>query len=146
MTTRLDIAMPEASPFLQMFRPPVNRAMRALDRSFFQKTVPLAAARVYENDQISRCRTILGREILRLDRITSVRPDPDRENGNKHGRKLLLLAPTVRPEDPLTWSTKMQELIREKKIAVTPYEMSLTYDMWTYRTQFQLRRSLLYHG
>ena len=134
--------MPDASPFLEMLRPPVNHAMRALDRSFFQKTVPLAAARVYENNQISRCRTILGRDVLQLDRIASVRPDPDVEYENKGGCKLLLLAPEVRPEDSSTWSTRMQQLIYQKKIAVTPYKLNMTYDMWTYRTEFQLWLSL----
>ena len=127
-----------ASSFAEMFHPPVNRAMRVLDRSFFQKTVPIAAARVYKNDQISRCRTLLGRDLLQHDRIQSVRPDLDGEYDNNSDRKLILLAPEVQPDDPSTWSTKTQELVHEKRIAVTPYKLRLTYDIWTYRTQLQL--------
>lgn len=58
-----------------MFRPPVNRAMRVLDRSFFRKTVPLSAATVFENTNISRIRTELmkSRDLLAVPRQTPVR-------------------------------------------------------------------------
>ena len=85
-----------ASEFSDMFRPPVDRAMRVLDRSFFRKSVPLAAARVLDNKHISRCRANLGHDLLRLDRMASVRPDPE-ESDLKKGRKSLLLRPDIRP-------------------------------------------------
>ena len=81
-----------------MFRPPVNRAMRVLDRSFFKKRIPLAAARVLDNTKISKCRKELERskELLRLERIAVVRPDPE-EGPRASGRKCLLLQATVIP-------------------------------------------------
>jgi len=36
--------------FLSRFLPPVNRAMRTLDRAFFKETVPVTAARVLDLD------------------------------------------------------------------------------------------------
>ena len=30
-----------------MFAPPVNRAMKVLDRAFFKRTVPTSAARIF---------------------------------------------------------------------------------------------------
>lgn len=45
-----------ATAHIDMFAPPVNRAMKVLDRSFFQKTVPISAARVFNPRDISRCR------------------------------------------------------------------------------------------
>ncbi|MCJ1474323.1 tRNA(m(1)G37)methyltransferase [Lambiella insularis] len=123
--------MTEAPSWSDMFRPPVNRAMRVLDRSFFKKAVPLAAARVFEKDQISRCRTYLGQDVLQVDRISSVRSDPD-GNGGGQDRKALLLSPDIRPEDPLTWSAKLQELVQAKKVDVMPYELCLKYETWTY--------------
>ena len=126
--------MPELISFSDMFRPPVNRAMRELDRSFFRRTVPLAAARVYEHALISRCRADLGRDLLQLDRIGPIRSDPGDANDKKNARKLLLLKPEIRPQDPSTWTSKLQQLIQENKVAVTPYELELDYDVWTYRT------------
>jgi tRNA (guanine37-N1)-methyltransferase len=57
-----------------MFRPPVNRAMRTLDRSFFQKTIPLSAARVFKPSDISNVRKeLLKNDLLVLPRISSIR-------------------------------------------------------------------------
>lgn len=50
-----------------MFRPPVNRAMRVLDRSFFKKTVPVSAATVLENKNILSVRKTLGSSKDALD-------------------------------------------------------------------------------
>lgn len=82
-----------------MFLPPVNRAMRVLDRSFFQRTIPTAAARVSNNKDISGCRKTLERikDMLDKSRLLVVRPDPLPELA-KLGRKCLLLRPEVRPD------------------------------------------------
>ena len=80
-----------------MFRPPVNRAMRVLDRSFFQKKIPLAAAYVHDTKQISKCRSDLSKDLLRLERCTVVRSDPE-DAGSMRGRKALLLRPDIRPD------------------------------------------------
>lgn len=57
-----------------MFRPPVNRAMRTLDRSFFRKTIPLSAARVFKPSDISKVRKdLLNNDLLVLPRISSIR-------------------------------------------------------------------------
>ena len=79
-----------------MFAPPVNRAMRVLDRSFFQKTVPTSAARIFNNKDISRCRTELhkAKDALDLSRIAPIRPDPSEERA-ANGGKCILLRPEV---------------------------------------------------
>lgn len=58
-----------------MFRPPVNRAMRALDRSFFKKTLPLSAATVFKNSDISKVRGALSKsqELLEAPRLNVIR-------------------------------------------------------------------------
>jgi tRNA (guanine37-N1)-methyltransferase len=58
-----------------MFRPPVNRAMRTLDRSFFCKTVPVSAAKIFQNSEISRVRKALSvnKDLLVLPRLNVVR-------------------------------------------------------------------------
>ena len=80
-----------------MFAPPVNRAMKVLDRSFFQKTVPTAAARIFNTKDISRCRTDLDRSHDALkNRLSPIRPDPDETRAQKGG-KCLLLRPEIVP-------------------------------------------------
>ena len=80
-----------------MLRPPVNRAMRQLDRAFFKKTVPIAAARIFSNQHISPCRKDLEKsdDLFRFERISSVQADPG-AGADGNGRKCLLLKPGVR--------------------------------------------------
>lgn len=84
----------------EMFRPPLARGMRTLDRSFFRKTVALRAVRVFDNKNISAIRTQLERskDILSQERLGSVWPDPDPQRRSE-GRKCVLLRPEVREED-----------------------------------------------
>lgn len=79
-----------------MFRPPVNRAMRVLDRSFFQKKVPISAARILDNKNISKCRKELShsKDALALERYQNVKPDP-LEPDVKLGKKCILLRPQI---------------------------------------------------
>lgn len=117
-----------------MFRPPVNRAMRALDRSFFQKKIPLSAARILDNKNISKCRAELQRskDSLHLERLGSIHPDPV-ESEAKRGRRCILLRPETRDSgEPYPWSPKVSELVEDNLINVIPYELHLTYDYWNY--------------
>lgn len=78
-----------------MFRPPINRAMRILDRSFFSKDIPLSAARVPSVQNISRCRSELerSRDLLKLSGVVTVRQDPELLD---QGKKCLLLRPEIK--------------------------------------------------
>lgn len=129
-----------------MWRPPVNRLMRTLDRSFFQRTVNLKAARVFDNKNIFKIRTALERskDVIYKDRIGSVHPDPDTELA-KAGRKCILLRPEVKAVEDSTvdgsdaplstpWphSATLSELIKDELITVVPYQLKLDYDYWTY--------------
>ncbi|KAF2679364.1 hypothetical protein K458DRAFT_422398 [Lentithecium fluviatile CBS 122367] len=116
-----------------MFAPPVNRAMKVLDRAFFHRTIPTAAARIFKNQDIARCRTELDRTHDALkNRISPVRPDPDDARARKGG-KCLLLRPEIVPSDRTTWSTKLQELEQSGTIGVIPYPLHLDYDYFTYQ-------------
>lgn len=121
--------MNEPSSTYDMFRPPINRAMRALDRSFFEKSIPISAARISDNKQISKYRTELGHDLLRLDRVSAVRSvrDSDGQEG-----KALLLKPEVMPDDASTWSPKLSELVKASQVSLLPYNLELDYDYWNY--------------
>jgi hypothetical protein len=83
---------------MALFSPPIQRSAAAiLDRALFSKSIPIAAARIAQSKDISRCRTMLdkSKELLRLERISSVRTDPDPIIAS-HGGKCLLLRPEVR--------------------------------------------------
>lgn len=78
-----------------MIRPPVNRAMRVLDRSFFKKNVLLSAARVNDRKQISKIRGDLGHDVLRVGRMQSVQSirSPQGEES-----KAVLLHPRIKTD------------------------------------------------
>ena len=83
---------------VDMFRPPVNRAMSVLDRSSFQKKIPLSAARVFDKTKIARLRSELGHDVLRLDRFQCVQSIKG-SKGEEH--KALLLNPQIKPDGTL---------------------------------------------
>jgi tRNA (guanine37-N1)-methyltransferase len=74
-------------------RPPINRAMRSIDRSFFKVTKNIAAARVYQNQLISQCRKELtaSKDIIQLERLSSVVKDPEKPDS-----RCILLQPEIR--------------------------------------------------
>ncbi|RHZ65332.1 tRNA (guanine) methyltransferase [Aspergillus thermomutatus] len=120
-----------SSDLPEMFRPPVNRAMRVLDRSFFRKTVPLSAATVFQNSDISKVRAELhkSRDLLAVPRLNCIRDVTDQDGQVK---KALLLRETVKHDDQETWSPKISELVERGRIAMRPYDLTLDYDYWTY--------------
>jgi len=84
---------------MSLFRPPIIRSASAiLDRSLFSKTIPVAAARIFNPKNISRIRSQLekNRELLKLERITNVQSDPDPTFAARGG-KCLLLKPEIKP-------------------------------------------------
>lgn len=81
-----------------LFRPPVNRAMRALDRNFFRKTVPMSAARVFDPRNTSRVVKKCAADLLQKENsnvpkgLRTIVPDPNSESGGK----VLLMRPGVK--------------------------------------------------
>ena len=76
-----------------MFRPPINRAMRTLDRAFFRRTFPISAARVTNNNDISMVRKALekSQDILVQPRYQAVWSDPA-----EPGKRIVLLKPEIK--------------------------------------------------
>ncbi|KAH8591959.1 Met-10+ like-protein-domain-containing protein [Bisporella sp. PMI_857] len=119
---------------MSLFRPPVVRSASAvLDRALFSKTIPTAAARVFNNKKLSDYVKKLekSKEVLGLERLKPVTPDPDTAFASKGG-KCILLKPEVKPEDPSTWSEIIQEAVKTEEIRVIPYDLKLDYNYWTY--------------
>ncbi|KAL8940954.1 MAG: hypothetical protein Q9216_002523 [Gyalolechia sp. 2 TL-2023] len=115
----------------EMFRPPINRAMRTLDRSFFKKELNLASACVPDKKNIASCQKDLSRDILKLERLPSIRPAPSTVNADS-GARCLLLRPEVRTDDESTWSSRLHGLVKAQQVLVAPYRLQLSYDYWNY--------------
>ncbi|KAL4953245.1 guanine(37)-N1-methyltransferase [Aspergillus filifer] len=112
----------------EMYRPPVNRAMKVLDRSFFKRTIPLTAAAVFNKSDISNVRKQLqkSRDIFALPRLSSVN---DVKVGNSI-KKCLLLREEVKYDDTATWSPTINELVNSGAVGLQPYDLTLNYDYW----------------
>lgn len=78
-----------------MFRPPINRAMRTLDRTFFKKELNFASACILDQKQISACQRELSKDILKFERLLTVRPVPPSINIDRSAR-CVLLKPEIR--------------------------------------------------
>ena len=96
----------------EMFRPPINRAMKNLDRSLFSKEVLISAARVLEKTSISRLRADLQNDILKASRMSIVRDDPV-----KKGFKSLLLRPEINVHGIYTTPFKMMHFYKTLTVA-----------------------------
>lgn len=89
-----------------MFRPPVNRLMKVLDRSFFKKSILLSAAHVNDDRRIESLSKELNQDILRLRGRGGVIPAP-----TGSGRKALLLKPEIKPDGNISHASKFSTLV-----------------------------------
>lgn len=119
---------------MSLMRPPRMQPSTTLNKALFSKTVQLAAASVRDNKNLSRLRQALNKsgDILPLDRISAIIPDPDADLAAK-GRRCLLLNPSILPKQPETWGPVISELVKKDEVGLVPYELKLDYDYWTYR-------------
>ncbi|KAF2147789.1 hypothetical protein K461DRAFT_233702 [Myriangium duriaei CBS 260.36] len=135
-----------------MFRPPINRTMRVLDRSFFQKRIPLSAVRVLDHTKISQVRTELTRskDILNLPRYQNIRED---KSEGAAGHRCILLRPQVNEQshfshfhlsdDAWPWSSKVNELQSSDLVKLVPFDLDLDYKYWQYA---DIADAILPHG
>ncbi|RDW86662.1 tRNA (guanine) methyltransferase [Aspergillus mulundensis] len=130
LESQLELERTRAGPgyLSEMYRPPVNRAMRVLDRSFFKKTVPLSAATIFKNSDISMVRSSLqkSKDILNLPRLSTIQ-DVKKDDVVK---KCLLLKEEIKYDDTATWSPTINELVNNGIVGVGPFNLELDYDYW----------------
>lgn len=107
--------------------PPVNREMKTLDRSFFQKTIETSALTVFSARDIQQARAKLmaSRDLLSATTIKPVVSDE-----STPGAKCILMKPHVKASDPSTWSEKWSQLVDAGVARVRPYTLTLTYHDW----------------
>lgn len=119
---------------MSLLRPPVLATSTILNKAAFAQTFNIAAASVRNIKNISRIRQELSKskDLLTIERQSSVVPDPDADLAAK-GRKCLLLTPRISPTKPETWGPLVSELVKQEDIGIVPYKLELGYDYWTYR-------------
>lgn len=121
--------------------------MRVLDRTLFGKTVDIKAARVSENRDIAKFRTLLqkSKDIIPHTRFLPIRADPDQRLAEQ-GKKCILLRPEFEvqkqepPSDdfvydentPWPYSSALNELVEQKLVSIIPYKLHIDYKDWTY--------------
>lgn len=78
----------------EMIRPPVNRLMKVLDRSFFQKSQRVCVAQIFDPKDIATIQAELKCDLLRLGRVRNV------VSISEHDRqtKALILRPGIKNE------------------------------------------------
>ena len=83
----------------EMFRPPVNRAMCTLDKSFFHKEILTSAARIPDEQRMS---SIL-KAVRKSQDVFGHRDFPHvREDAERAGAKCIVLRPTVKADGMLS--------------------------------------------
>lgn len=119
---------------MSLLRPPVLATSTVLNKAAFAQTFNIAAASVRDIKKISRIRQELSKskDLLTIDRQSSVVPDPDAALAAK-GRKCLLLTPRISPTKQETWGTVVSELVKQEDVGIVPYKLELGYGYWTYR-------------
>lgn len=119
---------------MALLRPPKLPPSTSLNKALFSKTLNLAAASVRDNKNLSKLRQALSKngDILPMERISAIAPDPDTDLAAK-GRKCLLLKPSISPKKPETWGPVVSQLVKEDEVGIVPYELKLDYDYWNYR-------------
>jgi len=84
---------------MSVFRPTIARTVgTTLDRTLFNKTIPIAAARVLDAKNIAKYVKTLqnSRDIIGLERLKPTVLDPD-STFAKRGGKCILLKPEMKP-------------------------------------------------
>lgn len=129
-----DKTQPSQVETMSLLRPPVLGPSTILNKAAFAQTLNIAAASVRDIKNITRLRQELfkSKDLLAIERQSSVVPDPDTSLAAK-GRKCLLLKPTISPTKPESWGPVISELVRQEDVGIVPYKLELGYDYWTYR-------------
>ncbi|RPB17118.1 tRNA methyltransferase [Morchella conica CCBAS932] len=112
------------------FLPPVNRAMTTLDRSFFQKTVKITAAHVFDPKNVGRVQKECVEDIFKGSRsVKSVVSEVD-SNGKR--RMLVRLKPDVKHTDLSTVGESTRNLVKGQILELIPHDLHLKYENWGY--------------
>ncbi|KAJ2318176.1 tRNA(m(1)G37)methyltransferase, partial [Coemansia sp. RSA 2681] len=108
-----------------MFKPPVQRGMKELDKSAFNLTRSVVALRV-PTKSVGKIKSDLENDVLRLHKVRNVVAD---KLGNDH--KLVLLRPEITSTELSEASEQLQKLVRDNGWEALTHDVSMDYENWS---------------
>jgi tRNA (guanine37-N1)-methyltransferase len=104
-------------------RPPVNRSMRTLDRSFFKSTVNASAIQLMPG-LIPEFQATCREDLLQMPRMRRIIPI------EHSSYKLVLLNSKIDPSNLKNISTSLERFLKQENCTVKPFTIHLDYDYW----------------
>ncbi|KAJ1898342.1 tRNA(m(1)G37)methyltransferase [Kickxella alabastrina] len=108
-----------------MFKPPVHRGMKELDRAAFSLTVPVVAIRV-PTKTVGQIKAELANDVFKVNKMRNVVND---ESNNDH--KLVLLKPEINDTSLNGGSAELHGLMKENGWQALTHNVTLNYEHWS---------------
>ncbi|KAJ2726911.1 tRNA(m(1)G37)methyltransferase [Coemansia sp. Benny D115] len=108
-----------------MFKPPVHRGMKELDRAAFNLTVPLVAVRV-PTKTIGQIKAKIPNDVFKAYKQRNVVND---ESSTDH--KIMLLDPSITNLELTGGSDTLRKIVEENKLQTLNHPVTLTYEHWS---------------
>ncbi|CDR39596.1 CYFA0S03e05116g1_1 [Cyberlindnera fabianii] len=109
----------------QHLLPPVNRAMTTLDRSFFERDVPLVQAFFSQPKLVGEFTKKFAKDVLKLKKVRNVLRFDDGTRGVLLKEELSSVSDAQAKLSTDAWS-----FIQTNNVELKPYTLKLDYDFW----------------
>ncbi|KAJ2747779.1 tRNA(m(1)G37)methyltransferase [Coemansia sp. BCRC 34301] len=109
-----------------MFKPPVQRGMKELDKSAFSLTRSVVALRV-PTKSVGKIKADLESDVLRMHRVRNV--VADKSGGDEH--KLVLLRPEITSAELREASEQLRRLVQDNGWEALAHDVTMNYEDWT---------------
>ncbi|KAJ2595505.1 tRNA(m(1)G37)methyltransferase [Coemansia sp. RSA 1721] len=108
-----------------MYKPPVHRGMKELDRAAFSLTIPVVALRV-PTKTVGRIKAEISSDILKVPKLRNVVND-----SKSNEFKILLLDSAISSTDLTGASEKLHNLVKQDKLEAVNHQVILDYEHWS---------------
>ncbi|KAJ2858331.1 tRNA(m(1)G37)methyltransferase [Coemansia erecta] len=108
-----------------MYKPPVHRGMKELDRAAFSLIIPVVALRV-PTRKLGRIKSEIPSDILKIPKLRNVVSDSKSNNF-----KILLLDSSISSTDLTGASEKLLNLVKKDNLEAVQHQVTLGYEHWS---------------
>ncbi|KAJ2696541.1 tRNA(m(1)G37)methyltransferase [Coemansia sp. IMI 203386] len=108
-----------------MYKPPVHRGMKELDRAAFSLIIPVVALRV-PTKTVGRIKAEISSDILKVPKLRNVVND-----SKSNEFKILLLDSAISSTDLTGASEKLHNLVKQDKLEAVHHQVILDYEHWS---------------
>ncbi|KAJ2894356.1 tRNA(m(1)G37)methyltransferase [Coemansia aciculifera] len=109
-----------------LFKPPVQRGVKELDKSAFNLTRSVVALRV-PTKQVGKIKTVLETDVLRQHKLRNVVAD----SAGSNDFKLVLLRPGITDTDLSEASDSLRQLVQENGWETLTHDVTMSYENWS---------------